>query len=91
MDRARLENAARHAKKIQRKKMSARDENRHLDVKREVNFRRTTLIDRYREEYGSKKKSSDRESSVLEGIRNELGSMLVREVDGQAVSPWYQV
>jgi len=78
------------AKKIQRKKMSARDENRHLDVKREVNFRMTTLIDRYRGEYGSKKKSSDRESSVLEGIRNELGSMFVREVDGQAVSRWYQ-
>src|SRR6266478_4903199 len=78
------------AKKIQRKKMSARDENRHLDVKREVNFRMTTLIDRYREEYGRKKKSSDRESSVLEGIRNELGSMFVREVDGQAVSRWYQ-
>src|SRR5882762_7198927 len=78
------------ARKIQRKKMSARDENRHLDVKREVNFRMTTLIDRYRDEYGSKKKSSDRESSVLEGIRNELGSMFVREVDGQAVSRWYQ-
>src|SRR6266480_839073 len=67
------------AKKIQRKKMSARDENRHLDVKREVNFRMTTLIDRYRDEYGSKKKSSDRESSVLKGIRNEVGSRFVRE------------
>src|SRR5260370_39255167 len=78
------------AKKIQRKKMSARDENRHLDMKREVNFRMTTLIDRYWDEYGSKKKSSDRESSVVEGIRNELGSMFVREVDGQAVSRWYQ-
>ena len=32
------------AKKIERKKMSARDENRHLDVKREVNFRMTALI-----------------------------------------------
>ena len=30
------------AKKIERKKMSARGENRHLDVKREVNFRMTT-------------------------------------------------
>src|SRR6266851_1120939 len=78
------------AKKIERKKMSARDENRHLDMKREVNFRMTTLIDRYWDEYGSKKKSSDRESSVVEGIRNELGSMFVREVDGQAVSRWYQ-
>jgi integrase len=70
--------------------MSARDENRHLDVKREVNFRMTALIDRYWNEYGSKKKSCNRESSVLEGIRNELGSMFVREVDGQAVSRWYQ-
>ena len=78
------------AKKIQRKKMSARDENRHLNVKREVNFRMTALIDRYRDEYGSKKKSCDRESSVLEGIRNELGSMFVREVDGAAVQKWYR-
>ena len=45
------------AKKIERKKMSARDENRHLDVKREVNFRMSALIDRYWNEYGSKKKS----------------------------------
>jgi integrase len=78
------------AKKVERKKMSARDENRHLDVKREVNFRMTALIDRYKDEYGSKKKSSDRESSVLEGIREELGSMFVREVDGRAVDRWYQ-
>ena len=49
------------AKKIERKKMSARDENRHLDVKREVNFRMTALIDRYREEYVSKKRSAGRE------------------------------
>jgi hypothetical protein len=34
------------AKKIERKKMSARDENRHLDVKREINFRMSALIDR---------------------------------------------
>ena len=54
------------AKKVERKKMSARDENRHLDMKREVNFRMTALIDRYREEYGRKKKSFVRESSVLE-------------------------
>jgi hypothetical protein len=26
------------AQKIERKKMSVRDENRHLDIKREVNF-----------------------------------------------------
>ena len=70
--------------------MSARDENRHLDIKREVNFRMTELIDRYWNEYGSKKKSSDRERSVLNVIREELGAMFVREVDGQAVDRWYQ-
>jgi len=32
------------AKKIERKKMSARDENRHLDMRREVNFRMSALI-----------------------------------------------
>jgi len=78
------------AKKIERKKMSARDENRHLDIKREVNFRMTALIDRYWKEYGTKKKSSNREHSVLEGIREEMGSMFVREVDGRAVDRWYQ-
>jgi integrase len=78
------------AKKILRKKLSARDENRHLDVRREVNFRMTALIDRYWEQYGRKKKSQDRERAVLEGIRRELGNLFVREVDGIAVSQWYQ-
>jgi integrase len=78
------------AKKIERKKMSARDENRHLDIKREVNFRMSALIDRYWTEYGSKKRSSDRENSILDGIRDELGSMFVREVGGRAVDRWYQ-
>ena len=35
------------AKKIERKKLSLRDENRHLDIKREVNYRMSDLIDRY--------------------------------------------
>src|SRR5205809_7987676 len=78
------------AKKIERKKMSLRDENRHLDIRREVNFRMTALIDRYWQEYGSKKKSSSREHSVIEGIRDELGNLFVREVDGRAVDRWYQ-
>jgi integrase len=78
------------AKKIERKKMSARDENRHLDIKREVNFRMTALIDRYWDEYGSKKKSSGRERAVLNGIRDEMGTMFVREADGQVVDRWYQ-
>ena len=58
------------AKKILRKKMSTRDENRHLDVKRDVNFRMTKLIDRYWEHYGIKKRSADREKSIVEGIRS---------------------
>ena len=78
------------AKKIERKKMSTRDENRHLDVKREVNFRMSTLIDRYWEKYGAKKRSSDLEKSVLNGIRKELGDLFVREVDGSAVDRWYR-
>src|SRR5216684_100178 len=68
------------AKKIERKKLSGRDENRHLDVKREINFRMSALIDRYWEQYASKKKSQDREKSVLEGIRAELGKSFVREL-----------
>jgi integrase len=87
---ARVHGSYELAKKIERKKMSARDENRHLDIKREVNFRMTALIDRYWTEYGRKKKSSDRESSVLNIIRDELGSMFVREVDGRTVDRWYQ-
>jgi len=78
------------AKKILRKKLSGRDENRHLDVKREINFRVSALIDRYWDQHASKKKSQDREKSILEGIREELGSLFVREVDGTAVDRWYQ-
>src|SRR5258708_12292008 len=78
------------AKKIERKRMSARDENRHLDVKREVNFRMSALIDRYWSEYASVKLSSDRERSILERIRRELGNYFLREVDGPAVQRWYQ-
>ena len=78
------------AEKIERKKMSARDENRHLDVKREVNFRMSALIDRYWEEYGCRKKSQEREKSVLKGIRDELGRRFVREVEGVDVNRWYQ-
>src|SRR5271155_4793501 len=77
------------ARKVERKKMSVRDENRHLDVKREINFRMTALIDRYWTHYGQKKRSADREHSVLEGIRSELGGLFVRETDGHAVGCWY--
>lgn len=76
--------------KIERKKLSARDENRHLDIKREVNLRMSILIDRYWTHYGSKKRSAERERSVLEGIKSELGNAFVREVDGNAVSLWYE-
>ncbi|MDP8982999.1 MAG: site-specific integrase [Acidobacteriota bacterium] len=77
------------AKKIERKKMSVRDENRHLDIKREVNFRMSALIDRYWTSYGTKKRSASREKSVLDGIRSQLGRSFVREVDGDAVGRWY--
>jgi hypothetical protein len=60
------------AERIERKKLSIRDENRHLDIKREVNFKVSTLIDRYSEQYASKKKSYDREKSILAGISEEL-------------------
>jgi len=70
--------------------MSVRDENRHLDVKREANFRMSTLIDRYWEHYGTKKRSADREKSVLDRIRFEMGKAFVREIEGDAVSRWYE-
>jgi len=78
------------AKKIERKRMSARDENRHLDVKREANYRMSVLIGRYWNEHGKKKRSSDRERSVLNGIRQELGNLFAREVDGNAVDRWHK-
>jgi hypothetical protein len=78
------------AKKIERKKMSLRDENRHLDVKKEVNFRMSTLIDQYWTHYGIKKRSASREKSILDGIRSDLGNLFVREVDGEAVRRWYE-
>src|SRR5262249_12942610 len=78
------------ARKVERKKMSVRDENRHLDIKREVNFRMSALIDKYWAHYGIKKRSADREKSIVEGIRSELGKLFVREVDGNAVTRWYE-
>ena len=42
------------ARKIERKKVSVRHENRHLDIKRDVNFRMSILIDRYSTHYGVK-------------------------------------
>jgi len=38
-------------------------------VKREVNFRVSALVERYSKEYASRKKSFDREKSILAGIR----------------------
>lgn len=77
------------AEKIERKKLTLRDENRHLDVKKEINYRMDDLLDLYWEKYGVKKKSADREKSIVEGIRSALGKMFVREVDGMAVQEWY--
>ncbi len=78
------------ARKILRKKLTTRDENRHLDVKKEINYRMSELIDHYWTHYGSRKASADREKSIVEGIRSELGRMFVREVDGVAVQRWYE-
>ena len=79
------------AKKILRKKMSARDENRHLDIRKEINFRMCALIDRYWVQHASEKKSADREKSILDGIRRELGKFFVRELaDGTAIDRWYR-
>jgi hypothetical protein len=78
------------AKKIERKKLSIRDENRHLEIRKDVNFKVSALIDRYTAQYAIKKKSYEREKSILEGIGRELGTLFVREVDGLAVDRWYQ-
>ncbi len=78
------------AKKVQHKKLTRRDENRHLDVKKEINYKMSELINRYWTHYGSKKASADREKSIVEGIRSELGRKFVREVDGVAVQHWYE-
>ncbi len=78
------------ARKVIRKKLSTRDENRHLDVKKVINYRMSELIDRYWTHYGIKKTSADREKSIVEGIRTELGQKFVREVDGLAVQRWYE-
>ena len=85
----RVHGAKELAKKILRKKLSVRDENRHLDVKKEVNFKMSALVERYSKECASKKRSYDREKSVLAGIDSELGHLFVREVDGNAVAQWY--
>ena len=78
------------AQKIERKKMSVRDENRHLDIRREINFRMSELVKRYRTHYGDKKRSASREKSILDNIDAEMGLMFVREVDGVAVGRWYE-
>ena len=69
--------------------MSARDENRHLDIKKEVHFRMSELIERYEQQYAKKKLSYSRERSILEGIRSVFRGRFVREIDGAAVERWY--
>ena len=63
--------------------MSQRDENRHLETKREVDYRMSALIDRYWEQYASKRKPQDREKSVLDGIRAELDDLFVGRLMGR--------
>ena len=85
----RVHGAKELATKILRKRLSRRDENRHMDVKKEVNFKMSSLVERYLKECAGKKKSYEREKSVLSRIAKELGDLFVREVDGEAVSRWY--
>ena len=49
----------------------------------------SALIERYWTHYGMKKRSANREKSVLDGIRTELGKAFVQEVDGDAVRGSY--
>jgi len=77
------------ARKILHKKLSDRAESRHWDVRKEISYPMSLLIDRYWEAYGSKKKSQDREKAIVDGIRNRLGKLFVREVDGPAVERWF--
>ena len=76
------------ARKILHKKLADRAESRHLDILREISYPMSRLIDRYWDAYGSRKISQDREKAVIEGIRDRLGKLFVREVDGQAVDRW---
>lgn len=64
------------AQKIERKKMSVRDENRHLDVQREVNFRMSTLINRCTIEYANRKRSIDRKKSIFKPHSPRAGRLL---------------
>ncbi len=86
------------ARKIERKKMSVRDENRHLDIKREINFRMSALIDRYWTHYGVKKRSSEQGEKrsgrhsirigplFRSGNRRRRNRALVRKSDGETRS-----
>jgi hypothetical protein len=76
------------ARKILHKKLSNRAEGRHLDIRREVSFPTSLLIDRYWEVHGSKKRSQDREKAIIDGICDRLGKLFVREVDGPAIERW---
>ena len=59
--------------------------------RREVNFRMSALIDRYWQTLRRQEEIQRPGEAVLEGIRQELGHLFVREVDGLAdVDRWYQ-
>ena len=77
------------ARKILHKKLSDRAESRHLDIRKEVSYPMSRLIDRYWEAYGLKKRSQEREKAIVEGIRDRLGKLFVREVDGPAIERWF--
>jgi len=77
------------ARKIERKRLSARDENRHLEIKKEVRLPMKALIDRYEEQYARRKRSYSRERAVLENLRRVFRGSFVHQVDGVAIERWY--
>ena len=61
------------ARKILRKKLLMRDENRHLDVKKEINYRMSELIDRYWTHYARRLPQIARRASLRESDPNWVG------------------
>ncbi|MGH9604916.1 MAG: hypothetical protein ACRD3N_04375 [Terracidiphilus sp.] len=60
----RVRGSAELARQIERKKLSLRDENRHLDVKKEINYRMNDLIDHYWKHCGQRRsRRSERRAS----------------------------
>ena len=73
------------AKKVERKKLSLRDENRHLDIKKEINYKKSALIHRYWTHYvNSKLRQIAKRASSKEFDPNWVGSSYAK-ANGMAV------